>query len=294
MSKKKFGILTSGGDAPGMNAAIRSFVRQSLSKGHEVFGFERGYDGLIDSKGDWLSNRSVGHIIQRGGTFLKTSRSQRFREKEFRAIANDTLKNLSLDALCVIGGNGSFKGLEVLCSEFNLIGVGIPATIDNDILNVKEALGFDTAWNTAVEMVDKVRDTAESHDRVILIEVMGRDSANLAEAIGISVGAQFVLSHENQFDEAVLSIQNSLASSKKSCLIICLESPQNKLINDFQKLIDLKITTNESRKCILGYVQRGGSPSARDRWLGYHFAKDALSNLLNAKQGSFGVVGLKI
>jgi 6-phosphofructokinase 1 len=287
---KRIGLVTSGGDAPGMNAAIRAVVRVAYSRGFQVFGFERGWEGLMTNVIRPLTPRSVGGIIQLGGTILHTSRSLQFRKKEGRVKAARNLALNSIDGLIVIGGNGSFNGALDLSRNTDTLIVGVPATIDNDVYGSDETIGFDTAVNTAVAEIDKIRDTAISHERVFIVEVMGRKRGFLALSVGLTVGAEVILVPEVRFEREriIRRLEENSAKGKKSGIIVAAEG-----IGDTRKLgheIE-KDTGTEVRLTILGYAQRGGSPTARSRLLANLFAKEAVE-LLSTEKGGM-MVGLR-
>ena len=287
---KKIGVVTSGGDAPGMNAAIRAITRIAYSKNLQVLGFERGWEGLIESKFRPLTPRSVGGIIQSGGTILHTLRCPQFKRKEMIRKAAETLDLNKVDGLIVIGGNGSFKGALELSRETDTLIVGVPATIDNDVFGTDETIGFDTAVNTAVNEIDKIRDTAISHERTFIVEVMGRKRGFLALTVGITVGAEIILVPEVKFEkeEIFKILKENSAKGKKSSIIVAAEG-----IGDTRKLAKEieKNTAAEVRLSILGYAQRGGSPTARSRLLASLFADKAVKLLL--KRRGNRIVGLQ-
>lgn len=260
---KTIGVLTSGGDAPGMNAAVRAVVRTAISLGINVKGIHRGYNGLIEGDIIDLDLRSVSDIIHRGGTFLYTARSPRFKTEEGinEAIAN--CKKFGIDGIAVVGGDGSYRGARDL-SERGIPCVGIPGTIDNDIASTEYTIGFDTAMNTAMEMVDRLRDTAQSHARCSVVEVMGRHAGYIAIQTGIAVGATAVLvpEVESNIDEIVTKIRETQKTGKQHFIIIVAEGVGG--VENIAKQIEEK-TGIESRATILGHVQRGGSPTVRDR-----------------------------
>ncbi len=270
MKIKKIGVLTSGGDAPGMNAAIRAVVRGCAYHKLECAGIYRGYQGLIENDIEDLNARSVKNIISRGGTFLKTARSDEFRTKEGREKAHTNLINAGIDALVVIGGDGTFTGGLLLDNEFNFPVIGIPATIDNDISGTDYTIGFDTALNTVVDAIDKIRDTASSHNRLFLVEVMGRDTGAIAINAGIGAGAEDILiPEENQGIERVLeSLQRSREAGKTSSIIVVSEGVKSgKNIFELAELIAKDLVEYDIRVSVLGHIQRGGSPSCSDRVL---------------------------
>ena len=287
---RNIGVVTSGGDAPGMNAAIRAVVRIAYSKNFQVFGFEKGWEGLLTNTFRRLTPRSVGGIIQLGGTILRTSRCPEFRKKEGIKKAAETLALNNVDGLIVIGGDGSFRGALELSRETDSLIVGVPATIDNDVFGTDETIGFDTAVNTAVEEIDKIRDTAISHERIFIVEVMGRTRGFLASTIGLTVGAEIILVPEEkrEREEIFRTIKENSAKGKRSGIIVAAEG-----IGDTRKLAREieKNTGAEVRLSILGYAQRGGNPTARSRLLASLFADKAVE-LLSEGQGS-RIVGLK-
>ena len=284
------GVVTSGGDAPGMNAAIRAVVRIAYSKNFQVFGFEKGWEGLLTNTFRRLTPRSVGGIIQLGGTILRTSRCPEFKKKEGIKKAAETLALNNVDGLIVIGGDGSFRGALELSRETDSLIVGVPATIDNDVFGTDETIGFDTAVNTAVEEIDKIRDTAISHERIFIVEVMGRTRGFLASIIGLTVGAEIILVPEEKYEkeEIFRTIKENSAKGKRSGIIVAAEG-----IGDTRKLAREieKNTGAEVRLSILGYAQRGGNPTARSRLLASLFA-DKSVELLSEGQGS-RIVGLQ-
>lgn len=287
---KRIGLVTSGGDAPGMNAAIRAVVRIAYSKGFQVFGFERGWEGLMNNAMRPLTPRSVGGIIQLGGTILHTSRSLQFRMKDGQLKAAKNLALNSIDGLIVIGGDGSFNGALDLSRYTETLTVGVPATIDNDVYGTDETIGFDTAVNTAVTETDRIRDTAISHERVFIVEVMGRKRGFLALAVGMTVGAEVILVPEVKLDKEriIRRLEENSAKGKRSGIIVAAEG-----VGDTRKLgaeIE-KDTGTEVRLTVLGYAQRGGSPTARSRLLASLFANEAVE-LLSEKRGNM-IVGLQ-
>ena len=287
---KRIAVVTTGGDAPGMNAAIRGVVRIACSKKFQVLGFKRGWEGLITNTYINLTPRSVGGILQLGGTILHTSRCSDFEKKEGIRKAAETLELNHVDGLVVIGGNGSFKGALELSAYTDTMIVGIPASIDNDVFGTEETIGFDTATNTAVTEIDKIRDTAVSEERVFIIEVMGRERGFLALEIGLTVGAEIILVPEVKYENEDLyrAITENMAKGKKSGLVVAAEG-----IGDTHLLAGQiqRNTKAEVRLSIIGYAQRGGNPTARSRLLASLFAHKAIK-LLSRKEGG-KVVGLK-
>ena len=261
---KKIAVLTSGGDAPGMNAAVRAVVRAACAKGIEIVGIRRGYNGLIEGKAEPLTVRSVSEVIHLGGTFLYTARCLEFKEEAGVKKAVENCKKLGIEGIVVIGGDGSFRGARDL-SLNGIPCVGIPATIDNDITSTDYTLGFDTAMNTAMEMIDKLRDTIQSHDRCSVVEVMGRRAGHVALQTGIAVGATSILVPEIScsIDNVVKKIEECRKNGKEHFIIIVAEGFEKSAM-DIAKEIEEK-TGVESRATILGHVQRGGNPTVRDR-----------------------------
>lgn len=281
MTIKKIGVFTSGGDAPGMNAAIRAVVRTALSKNIEVTGILHGYVGMIENQMVTLQMRDMANIIQRGGTILKTGRSNEFLKAEFRATAAKNLRNNNIDGLICIGGDGSFRGAQALWLEQQIPVVGIAGTIDNDVNCTEDTIGFDTAVNTAMEAIDKIRDTADSHDRIFIVEVMGRDSGWIASHVGIAGGAEEILTADNivPVDKIVENLRNSRARGKSSSIIITAEGQKPGRAYDLSEAIRKK-SGLEAKVCILGHQQRGGSPTAHDRILASRLANAAVESLL--------------
>jgi 6-phosphofructokinase 1 len=281
---KKVALLTSGGDAPGMNCAIRSVVRYASFKGISVAGVGYGYQGLIKNDFRPLGPRDVSNIISRGGTILKTARSKEFLNKEVREKAYNNLIKEDVDALIAIGGNGSFKGLVALSEEFALKVIGIPGTIDNDVKGTQRTLGFDTALNTAMDAIDKIKDTATSMDRIFLIEVMGRDSGAIAAYSALAGGAEDIIIPETDIDEdeLIAEIKEGKKRGKKSWIVVVAEGAGNvdSLSEKFSQVIsDIRIT-------VIGHTQRGGSPSAFDRFLGALMGQEAVGALLRGESAS--------
>jgi 6-phosphofructokinase 1 len=284
------GVVTTGGDAPGMNAAIRAVTRIAFSKNRQVLGFMRGWEGLITNTFNPLTPRSVGGIIQLGGTILHTSRCPEFEKKAGIKKAAETLALNAVDGLVVVGGDGSMRGALELSKETHTIIIGVPATIDNDVYGTDETIGFDTAVNTAVGEIDKIRDTAISHERIFIVEVMGRERGFLALTIGLTVGAEIILIPEKNYErqEIFRTIKENSAKGKKSGIIVAAEGVDD--TRELAREIE-KNTGTEVRLSILGYAQRGGSPTARSRLLANLFANEAVK-LLTEKQGN-RVVGLQ-
>jgi 6-phosphofructokinase 1 len=284
---KTIGVVTPGGDAPGMNAAIRAVTRIAHAKGVQVVGFERGWDGLLSNSCRKLTPRSVGGIIQLGGTILHTIRCPGFEEEEAVEKGAETLSINDVDGLVVIGGDGSFKGALDLSRESDALMVGIPATIDNDVYGTDETIGFDTAVNTAVSAIDKIRDTAISHERVFIVEVMGRKRGFLALEVGVCVGAEVILIPERPMSLAdmVKTMEENAKKGKRMGIIVAAEGWGNthELAQEMQRQ-----TESEVRLSILGYAQRGGSPTTRSRLLASLFAEKAV-DLICQGQGNMAV-----
>jgi 6-phosphofructokinase 1 len=277
---KTIGLVTTGGDAPGMNAAIRAVTRIATAKNIKILGFEWGWNGLLNNICKQLTPRTVGGIIQTGGTFLHTSRSHEFKQKEGLRKSAETLKIHDIDGLIVIGGDGSLKGALDLSKETDSLIVGIPATIDNDVFGTEETIGFDTAVNTAATEIDKIRDTADSLGRTFIVETMGRTRGFLTLNVGITVGAEIILVPEVQCnkEEIYRTIKINNAKGKRSSIIVAAEG-----IGD-TRLLGKDIENNtgaEVRLSVIGYAQRGGSPSARSRLLACLFANEAIEQLSN-------------
>lgn len=293
MAKKvsKIGVLTSGGDAPGMNAAIRAVVRTGIYHGLEVFGIMRGYSGMLDDDIVPMHSRSVANIIQRGGTILKTARCKDFYEKEGRAIAYKNLKKHGIDGLVIIGGDGSFRGADIFSREYDIPCIGLPGTIDKDIAGTDFTIGFDTAVNTAVEAIDKIRDTADAHDRLFIIEVMGRDAGYIALHSGIATGAENILIPEKKTDieELVVSLLEKEKRRKLVNLVVVAEGDGFGGADEVAKVIQTRIPQADTRVCILGHIQRGGAPTCIDRLIasrmGFHAVECLIENKNNVMVG---------
>lgn len=283
---KHIAVLTSGGDSPGMNAAIRAVVRCCAYYDIKCTGIYRGFEGLIEKDFKSLDARSVKNLINRGGTFLKSTRSELFRTEEGRKTAFENLKSEGIDALVIIGGNGSFKGAEILSKEHDIPVVGIPATIDNDINGTDFSIGYDTALNTVVEAIDKIRDTANSHNRLFLVEVMGRDAGDIAINAGIGAGAEEILIPEENLgvDRLLKSLEHSRTSGKTSSIVVVSEAQtKSKNIFELAEYLEKRLENYEVRVTILGHIQRGGAPSCYDRVLASRLGIKAVEALLNKK-----------
>jgi len=284
MPTKTIGVLTSGGDSPGMNAALRAVVRTGIFHGNKIFGIKRGYEGMIDGDIIELTLSSVSNIIKYGGTFLLTARCEDFFTKEGRSKAYDNLKKLGIDSLIVIGGDGSFRGLHELINEFDIQGIGVPGTIDNDLYGTDYTIGFDTAVNTALEAIDKIRDTATSHSRLFIVEVMGRDSGYIGLYTGISGGAEEILIPETDSDIENLCdrLDAGHRRGKKSSIIVVAEGDEAGNAFDIKKKIETLVDW-DIRISVLGHQQRGGSPTAFDRLLASRLGYESVLAVMNGK-----------
>jgi 6-phosphofructokinase 1 len=264
---RSFAVLTSGGDAPGMNAAIRAVVRYGIANGAEVYGVTRGYSGLLEGQIERLEAKSVANILQRGGTILKTDRCPAFHKRTARREAANILRRKGIEGLVVIGGDGSFTGAHLLEKENGFPCIGVPGTIDNDIPGTEDTIGFDTAVNTAIDAIDRIRDTASSHDRIFIVEVMGRSAGFISVQVGIGGGAETIISPEQKqsLESVCRTIDRGVARGKSSSIIVVAEGSKSGFS---QRLAtDLDKHGYRSRVCILGHTQRGGSPTAHDRLL---------------------------
>ncbi len=295
MSKKvtKIGVLTSGGDAPGMNACVRAVVRTGIYYGLEVYGIMRGYTGMVENDIFKMESRSVANIIQRGGTVLKTSRCKEFFTPEGRKQAYENLKKHDIDGLVIIGGDGSFRGAQIFSNEYDIPCIGLPGTIDKDIAGTDFTIGFDTAVNTAVEAIDKIRDTADAHDRLFIIEVMGRDAGYIALHSGIATGAENILIPERKTDieEIIHQLAEKERRHKLVNLIVVAEGDEYGGATEVSKIIKERLPLLEVRVCILGHIQRGGSPSCIDRLIASRMGYAAVECLIEGRFNVFvGIV----
>jgi 6-phosphofructokinase 1 len=283
---KKIGVLTSGGDAPGMNAAIRSVVRTCAYHKIECVGIYRGYQGMIEGDFKEMGPRSVNNIINKGGTILKSARSNEFKTPEGQQKAHQHLLAEGIDALIVIGGDGSFSGAQFFSDAFNFPVMGIPGTIDNDIFGTSHTLGFDTALNTVIDCIDKIRDTASSHNRLFLVEVMGRDAGHIALNAGIGAGAEEILIPEEDLglERLLESLEKSKASGKSSSIVVIAEGDKiGKTVFELKDYIEENLPEYDTRVSVLGHMQRGGSPSCYDRVLASRLGVKAVEALLEGK-----------
>ena len=283
MNIKKIAVLTSGGDSPGMNTALRAVVRTCAYNKIECIGVSRGFQGLINEDFKKLNTRSVRGIINRGGTMLYSARSKDFRTKEGRKKAFQNIKNNNIDALVIIGGDGSFTGGMILQKEFNVPVLGSPGTIDNDLFGTTHTLGYDTALNTVMDAIDKIRDTAISHDRLFFVEVMGRDAGHIALNSGIAIGAQEILIPEesNGIEELILSLKKSKKAGKTSSIVVVAEGDKTgSNVFELAKNVEKKFPDYEIKVSVLGHMQRGGSPSCFDRVLATRMGVKAVESLI--------------
>lgn len=288
MSKtiKKIGVLTSGGDSPGMNAAIRSVVRTCAFHNIGCVGVYRGYQGMIEGDFVEMGPRSVNNIVNKGGTILKSARSMEFKTPEGRKKAYENLVKAGVDALVVIGGDGSFTGALIFNSEYDFPVMGIPGTIDNDIFGTSHTLGYDTALNTVVEVIDKIRDTASSHNRLFLIEVMGRDAGHIALNAGIGAGAEEILIPEEDLglERLLDSLRRSKAAGKSSSLVVIAEGDKiGKTVFELKDYVESNFPEYDVRVSVLGHMQRGGAPSCFDRVLASRLGVKAVESIMEGK-----------
>ncbi|MDA8640277.1 6-phosphofructokinase [Flavobacteriaceae bacterium] len=295
---KKIAVLTSGGDAPGMNAALRAVVRASVFYGIECFAIHQGYQGLIDNEFELMNARSVNNIINKGGTIIKSARCLEFRTPEGRKKAYNNIKNAGIEALVVIGGDGSFTGAMIFQNEFNFPVIGIPGTIDNDIYGTRYTLGYDTAINTVVEAIDKIRDTASSHNRLFFVEVMGRDAGHIALNSGIGAGAEEILIPEENLglERLLESLKKSEKSGKSSSIVVIAEGDKTgKNVFEIASYVEKNLPYYEVRVSVLGHMQRGGAPSCFDRVLASRMGVFAIESIIEGKSNSMvGVIDDKM
>lgn len=286
------GILTSGGDSPGMNAAIRAITRSAICKGFRVKGIYRGYDGLINGEIKEFHSESVSNIISRGGTILKSARSKEFTTHEGRKKAYEVMSKEEIDALVVIGGNGSLTGAMLFAKEFDVPCIGLPGTIDNDLYGTDLTIGYDTTMNTIVECVDKIRDTANSHERIFFVEVMGRDAGFLAQNSAIASGAEAAIIPEDSTDADQLEhfIGRGIRKSKNSSIVIVSESPKCGALF-YADRVKKEYPQYDVRVSILGHLQRGGSPTARDRIIASRMGAGAIDAILDGQRNV--MIGIK-
>lgn len=288
---RSIGVLTSGGDAPGMNACVRAVTRAAIFEGWKVFGIYRGWDGLINDRIKEMTTENVSNTIQRGGTVLKTARSEEFRTEAGRAKAYENIKKYGMDALVVIGGNGSLAGAQALASEYDIPVIGLPGTIDNDLYGTDSTIGYDTALNTIMECVDKIRDTATSHDRIFFVEVMGRDAGFLTQNSAIAAGAEAAIIPEanTDIDQLAEFIGRGIRKSKNSSIVLVSEKDGGAM--HYAERVRTEYPEYDVRVSILGHLQRGGTPTAFDRILASRLGVASIEAL---KEGQRNVmIGVK-
>lgn len=295
---KKIAVFTSGGDSPGMNACIRAVVRTAIYRGLDVYGIYRGYEGMIEGDIKKLHSHSVSNIVQRGGTILKSARSTEFPTPEGRKKAFENLKAHGIEGLIAIGGDGTFTGAKIFFEEYGIPTIGCPGTIDNDIYGTDYTIGFDTAVNTALEAIDKIRDTAAAHDRVFFIEVMGRDAGFIAVESGIGGGAEFVLVPETKSNlDSIVKTFKNLRKSKSSSIIVVAEGEEEGSAEMVMKKVKelVKDKNKEFKVTTLGHIQRGGNPTARDRVLASRCGMSAVEGLIAGEKNCMaGVMNQEI
>lgn len=284
---KKIGVFTSGGDSPGMNACIRAVVRTAIHKGIEVYGIMRGYRGMIKGEIIRLESNSVSNIIQKGGTILRSARSKEFMTKEGRREAYEQLQKFGIEGLVAIGGDGTFTGANIFCEEFGIPTVGAPGTIDNDLYGTDYTIGYDTAVNTALDAIDKIRDTADSHDRVFFVEVMGRDSGYIAIPCAVGGGAEIVMIPETEtsIQTVVDTLRVGWDRSKTSFIVIVAEGDEAGNATEIAAEVQKMLPYMDARVTILGHVQRGGAPTAADRMLASQLGIACVDGLLAGQKG---------
>jgi len=289
---KKIAVLTSGGDAPGMNACIRSVIRACAHYDLEVFGIHRGYQGLIENEIHPMTTSSVANIIQMGGTILKTARSMDFMTPEGRKKAHQNLMNLGIEGIVCIGGNGTYTGAMIFEKEFGIPSMGCPGTIDNDLWGTDATIGYDTAINTAMEAIDKIRDTADAHNRIFFVEVMGRHSGHIALLSGIAGGAEgiFIPERGNEFDD-IVQLYESKARKKEFSIFVVAEGDEEGRAYEISKRFQAIYPETDCRVTVLGHVQRGGRPTANDRILASRLGAHAVKALIDGRKNeAVGVV----
>ncbi len=294
---KKIAVLTSGGDAPGMNACIRAVVRGAIYYEAEVYGIYQGYAGLINNEIERMNSFSVSNILQRGGTILKSSRSEEFRTKEGRQKAYENLQNLGITGMVVIGGDGSFTGAKIFYEEYGLPIIGVPGTIDNDIYGTDKTIGFDTAVNTTLDAIDKIRDTADSHGRIFFVEVMGRDSGYIAIQSAIGGGAESVILPEKEAttQEVIEHLRDGLRRDKSFSIVVVAEKDTPGYAVQLAREVGEAITKKDIRVIVLGHIQRGGAPTSTDRTLASRLGLAAVEGLIDGhKNKMVGVINDKI
>lgn len=282
---KRIAVFTSGGDSPGMNACIRAVVRTAIYHGIEVYGIRKGYNGMISGDFYRMESSSVSNTIQKGGTILKSARSKEFMTREGREQAYEQLKKFQIDGLVAIGGNGTFTGASIFKEEFGIPIVGAPGTIDNDLYGTDYTIGYDTAVNTALDAIDKIRDTADSHERVFFVEVMGRDSGYIAMPCAIGGGAEIVMIPETitSIEQVIDTLRNGWERSKTSFIIVIAEGDEEGNATQIAAQVKEALPQMDARVTILGHVQRGGAPTAADRLLASQIGIATVEGLINGK-----------
>ncbi len=283
---KSIGIFTSGGDAPGMNAAIRAVVRTAVYNGVKVYGIMRGYEGFIDGEIFEMQSRSVSNIIHRGGTILKTARSKRFMTEEGMAAAYENIRKHGIDAIVALGGDGTFRGALEFNSHYDVPFIGLPCTIDNDLYGTDNTIGYDTAINTAMEAIDKIRDTADSHNRLFFVEVMGRDAGFIAMRSGIATGAEAILIPESplSIDQLIAKLERGWQRKKSSGIVVVAEGEEEGGAFEVAKKVKEKFNQYDTRVSVIGHMQRGGNPTCQDRVLASRLGLSAVEALLDGKK----------
>lgn len=295
---KKIGVFTSGGDSPGMNAAVRAVVRTAAYHNIDVVGINRGYDGMIEGDFTQFTPASVANILQRGGTILKSMRSERFRTKEGRQQAFENINREGIEGIVAIGGDGTFTGANIFINEFDVPIVGLPGTIDNDLVGTDYTIGYDTALNTVIDAVDKIRDTADSHNRLFVVEVMGKDAGFIALRAGIGCGAEGILypeSDENRLDNLIEKMNSGEKRKKFSNIIIVAEGAKEGNAQKVGEILKEKCPGYDIRMVVLGHIQRGGSPTCMERVRASQMGYEAVNSLLAGKRGvMIGIVNHEI
>ncbi len=294
---KRIGVFTSGGDAPGMNACIRAVVRTAIYHNTEIYGIKRGYDGMIKGSIYAMDSHSVSNIIQRGGTILKSARSMEFMTLEGRKKAYQQLRNFDIEGLVAIGGNGTFTGAKLFLEEFGIPTIGCPGTIDNDLYGTDYTIGYDTAVNTALEAIDKIRDTADSHNRVFFIEVMGRDSGYIAVQSGIGGGAEMIMVPETDttIEDVINTLEKGKLRNKSSAIVVVAEGDEEGNATEIAMKVKQRLSDLDIKVTTLGHIQRGGAPTSRDRILASRTGVAAVEGLLKGiKNVMAGVVNDEI
>lgn len=286
MKQKTIGVLTSGGDAPGMNAAIRAVVRTAIFNNLKVVGIRRGYEGFVDGDVIEMKSDSVSNIIQRGGTILKTARSERFKTSEGIKLAYETIKRYNISGMIALGGDGTFRGAMEFNKHYDIPFIGVPCTIDNDLFGTDFTIGYDTAINTVVEAIDKIRDTANSHDRLFFIEVMGRDAGIIAMRTGIGSGAEAILVPETKtsIDQLIIKLERGWERNKSSSIVVVAEGDEAGGAYEIARKVKEKFNFYDTRVTVLGHVQRGGNPTCMDRVLASRLGVAAVEAFLEGKK----------